>query len=175
MFNPFSASHQLPALARLLLVSIFTLLSAAFAQDEAVAGKAPPPEIRGIRLGMPYAQAHAQLAKIGQMKKEEEGQEVWTLLGDEHYQSLIVGFDRDRKARYVTALADPDGTPLRYSDVGDIAAAARGGQPGNLTFTWKGRDAKEKIEYLAIAKGKDAQRLSSYSVKRLGVPVEDKD
>jgi hypothetical protein len=174
MSNAFSPGHRIPALALLLLL-LWTVLTAAFAEEQAVASKAPPPEIRGIRLGMPYAQAHAQLAKIGQLKKEEESQEVWTLLGDEHYQSLIVGFDRDRKVRYVTALADPDGTPLPYSDVGDIAAATRGGQPGNLTFTWKGRDAKEKIEYLAIAKGKDAQRLSSYSVKRLGVPAEEKD
>src|SRR5262245_12983569 len=157
----------------LLLVST-TLFISSFAEERR-ASPIPAPEILGIRLAMPYPAAHAQLGKIGQLQKEEEGQEVWRLLGDKHYQFLIVGFDGERRVRYVTALADPNGTPMKYEEVGDLAKAGRTGEAGNLTFTWKGEDKKGKLEYLAIAKGKDPQRLSSFSVKRLGVRGEEKD
>jgi hypothetical protein len=155
-----------------LLALSSSLLTAALAEEHR-STSIPPPEILGVRLAMPYAAAHAQLAKLGQLQKEDEGQEVWRLLGDEHYQFLIVGFDAERRVRYVTALAEANATPLKYDEVGDLGKAARTGQPGNLTFTWKGEDKKAKLEYLAIAKGKDPQRLSSFSVKRLGVRGEE--
>src|SRR5437763_6622095 len=131
------------------------------------ATKLPPPEILGIRLGMPYPQAHAKLMQLGEFKNQDEGQEVWTLRSDPHYQTLIVGFDRERRVRYVTALADPKRKAVDYSDVADVHSATSSGQPGNLVFTWKARDQKSHIDYLAIAKGSDQHRLSSYSVKRL--------
>lgn len=124
---------------------------------------------------MPEAKARAQLAKIGQLQKEDEGQEVWRLLGDKNYAHLIVGFDKEKRVRYVTALAESTGTPVKYTDLGDLSKATRSGQPGNLTYTWKGRDEKDKFEYLAIAKGKDANQLSSFSVKRPGARGEEED
>src|SRR5262245_29600684 len=164
---------ELPRLFALLYVCALSL--AASSSEEGRTSPIPLPEILGIRLAMTYPAAHAQLGKIGQLQKEEEGQEVWRLLGDKHYQFLIVGFDGERRVRYVTALADPNGTPMKYEEVGDLAKAGRTGEAGNLTFTWKGEDKKGKLEYLAIAKGKDPQRLSSFSVKRLGVRGEEKD
>src|ERR1700732_2891878 len=86
-------------------------------------GKQPSPQILGLRLGMSYAQAHSRLNQIGQFKSEDEGQQVWTLTHDQRYQYAIVGFDRDRQVRYVTLLARPDGKPVSYADVGDIANA----------------------------------------------------
>ena len=158
--------------ASLLLVNILFSITT-LATQIAAPSKVPPPEILGVRLGTPYTAAHAQLAKLGQLQKEGDGQEVWVLLGDEHYQFLIVGFDAERKVRYVTAIADGGGTPLRFEDIGDLASATRTGQLGNLTLTWKADDPKTRIEYLAIAKGKHAQRLSSLSVKRLGAKAEE--
>lgn len=73
---------------------------------------APAPQILGIRLGMSYNQAHTRLNEIGKFKSEDEGQQVWTLAHDKHYQYLIIGFDRDRNVRYVTVLARPDGEPV---------------------------------------------------------------
>ena len=168
-----SSPHQRWGFAVLHLILPLALLAGSSAQS-AVVTKAPPPEILGVRLAMPYQDAHAQLAKLGQLKNEEEGQEVWTLLGDEHYELLIVSFDGDRKVRYVTAMADANGTPITYAEVGDTSTAIRSGDPGNLTFTWKGEDRANKFEYVAIAKGKDAQRLSTFSVK-VGAKVDQKD
>src|ERR1700676_5556019 len=136
-------------------------------------GRQPAPEILGLRLGMSYSQAHARLNEIGQFKSEDEGQQVWTLSRDKHYQYLIIGFDRDRNVRYVTVLPRPDGQPVNYADVGNLAYAARSGGEGNLRYTWKANDKKGHFEYLAIAKGKDQRYLNRYAVKRLGVSNDE--
>jgi len=136
-------------------------------------GKQPPPQILGLRLGMPYVQAHARLNEIGHFKSEDEGHQVWTLNHDKHYQYLIIGFDRDRAVRYVTVLARPDGQPVNYTDVGNLTEATRSGGEGNLRYTWKANDKKGHFEYLAIAKGKDPRYLNHYSIKRLGVATDE--
>ena len=136
-------------------------------------GKQPAPEILGLRLGMSYSRAHARLNEIGQFKSEDEGQQVWTLSHDKHYQYVIIGFDRDRNVRYVTVLARPDGQPVNYADVGNLADAKRSGGEGNLRYTWKANDKKGHFEYLAIAKGKDPRNLTRYAVKRLGVATDE--
>jgi hypothetical protein len=139
------------------------------------AARQPAPQILGLRLGMSYAQAHSRLTEIAQFKSEDEGQQVWTLTHDQRYQYAIIGFDRDRHVRYVTVLARPDGKPVSYADVGDIANATRSGGPGNLRYTWKLTDKSSRFEYLVIAKGKDPHHLDRYAVKRLGVENERED
>ena len=139
------------------------------------AGKQPAPQILGLRLGMAYERAHARLNEIGQFKSEDEGQQVWTLRNDKHYQYLIIGFDRERTVRYVTVIACPDGHPVSYADVGNLADATRTGGAGNLRYTWKANDKKGGFDYLAIAKGKDQRYLNRYAVKRLGVANDEDD
>jgi hypothetical protein len=138
-------------------------------------GKQPAPEILGLRLGMSYSRAHVRLNEIGRFKSEDEGQQVWTLSHDKRYQYLIIGFDHNRNVRYVTVLARPDGQPVSYGDVGNLAEATRSGGEGNLRFTWKANDKKGRFEYLAIAKGKDHRYLNRYAVKRLGIANDDDD
>ena len=135
--------------------------------------KQPPPEILKIKLGMSFEQAHKRLNRIGHFKSEDENQEVWILDHDRHYEYAIVGFDRDRKVRYVTVLANPAGQPVSYEDVGNLASAKRFGQPGNLRYTWNLHDKKDHLDYEATVKGKDLHRLDRYSIKRLGVQEED--
>jgi hypothetical protein len=144
-----------------------------FSLTASAVGKQPAPEILGLRLGMSYSQAHARLNELGKFKSEDEGQQVWTLSHDKHYQYLIVGFDHDRNVRYVTVLARPDGQPVNYADVGNLADAARSGGEGNVRYTWKANDKRGHFEYLAIAKGKDPRHLNRYAVKRLGVSSDD--
>jgi len=139
------------------------------------AARQPAPQILGLRLGMPYAQAHSRLVEIGKFKSEDEGQQVWTLTHDQRFQYAIIGFDCDRQVRYVTVLARPDGKPVSYADVGDIAHATRSGGPGNLRYTWKLSDKRARFDYLVIAKGKDAHHLDRYAIKRLGLETERED
>jgi hypothetical protein len=135
--------------------------------------KQPAPQILGLRLGMSYTRAHARLTEIAQFKSQDEGQQVWTLSHDKHYQYVIIGFDRDRNVRYVTAIARPDGQRVSYADVGNLADATRSGGEGNLRYTWKANDKKARFEYLAIAKGIDSRYLNQYAIKRLGVANDD--
>ena len=135
--------------------------------------KQPAPQILGLRLGMSFDRAHARLNEIGHFKSEDEGQQVWQLSYDKHYQYLIIGFDRDRSVRYITVLARPDGQPVNYADVGNLADAVRSGGEGNLRYTWKANDKKGRCDYLAIAKGKDHRYLNHYGIKRLGVTNEN--
>ena len=139
------------------------------------AARQPTPQILGLGLGMSYAQAHSRLTEIGQFKSEDEGQQVWTLSHDQHYQYAIIGFDRDRQVRYITVLARPHGKPVSYADVGDIARATRSGGPGNIRYTWKVSDKGGHFEYLVIAKGKDQHYLDRFAVKRLGAESERED
>ena len=139
------------------------------------AARQPAPQILGLRLGMSYDQAHARLNDIAQFKSEDEGQQVWTLTHDQRYQYVIIGFDRDRHVRYVTALARPEGKPVSYAEVGDLAHATRTGGPGNLRYTWRVRDKGGRLEYLVIAKGKNQRHLDRYAIKRLGVESERED
>jgi hypothetical protein len=139
------------------------------------AARQPAPQILGLRLGMSYDQAHSRLNDIAQFKSEDEGQQVWTLTHDQRYQYVIIGFDRDREVRYVTALVRPNGKPVTYADVGDLVHATRTGGPGNLRYTWRVRDKGGRLEYLVIAKGKDRRHLDRYAIKRLGVESERED
>ena len=153
---------------RVVLLAFLIVSQSAFA-----IAKQPPPEILGLRLGMSYTQAHARLNQLGKFKSEDEGQQVWTLSHDKHYQYVIVGFDRDRNVRYVTVLVRPDGRPVNYADVGNLSDATRSGRAGNLRYTWKANDKKGRFEYLAIAKGKDPRYLNRYAVKRLGIANDE--
>lgn len=121
---------------------------------------------------MSYAKAHARLTHIGHFKSIDEGQEVWSLDQDRRYQYAIVGFDRDRRVRYVTVLARSDGQAVNYEDIGDLATASRFGQTGNLRYTWTVHDKKDHLDYEITVKGKDPHRLDRYSVKRLGIQQE---
>ncbi len=116
--------------------------------------KQPPPEILKIKLGMTFARARSRLNQIGRFKSE------------------IVGFDAGRKVRYVTVLARPDGVPMRYEDISDLATAARFGGPGNIRYTWTVHGTKGGFDYEVTAKGKDRRRLDRYSIKRLGGQLE---
>lgn len=135
----------------------------------------PAPEILGIRLGMDHAKAHTRLARMAQFKSEDEGQEVWTLRQDKRYQYLIVGFDREHRVRYVTAIARPHGQPVDYADIGDLAHAQRQEAAGSRRYIWKPEKHPDELEYLIIARGREPHRLAIYSVKRVGANRERED
>ena len=156
--------EQLVALQKTILPVLLFFMAGAWAT-----GKQPPPEILKIKLGMSFANTHSRLSKIGHFKSEDEGQEVWILDHDRHYQYAIIGFDRNRRVRYVTVLACPDGAPVRYEDIGDLNSAVRFGGPGNLRYTWTVRAKRDHFDYEAAIKGKDQHRLDRYSIKRLDV------
>lgn len=129
--------------------------------------KEPVPEIMGIRLGMPRESAHARLQSMGSLEKEErKRQEVWALK-DRRFSHLLVGFDKEFRVRYVTAIARPGGEHISYQEVADLKRAQRTNTQGNYKFTWEVAAHGGEPGYVVMAHGRDPKYLETYSVKRV--------
>jgi hypothetical protein len=118
-----------------------------------------PEDILGVRLNMPRAEVRTALAEHGKFEREErKRQEIWTV-DDPRYASLIVGYDPDWTVRYVTAVARPEGTPVHYADVLDVATAEHKNAGATHTYTWPVDNhyviaigGPENVEYLSLKK-----------------------
>ncbi|HEY0139789.1 MAG TPA: hypothetical protein VGF48_02775 [Thermoanaerobaculia bacterium] len=120
-----------------------------------------PTDILGIRLGMPRDTVRTTLASAGKMEREERRRhEVWTV-DDPRFASLIIGYDPDWTVRFVTGVARPTGTVVRYADVLDLAAAQHRSAGASHTYTWAVGEPRyyviaiggeERVEYLSIKK-----------------------
>ena len=147
---------KLASLSLLLLIGI--VVSAAAAR--------PRPEIMGISLDMSHDAARARLQSIGSLEREDrKRQEVWAVK-DPRISHLLVGYDADYRVRYVTAIARADGPRIRYQEVADLKSAQHSNTPGNHKFTWAFEEHRGKEGFIIIARGRDAQYLDSYSVKK---------
>ena len=144
-----------------------SLLLAASAFAGAVAVKSPRPEIMGVMLGMSRTDARARLSSAGTLEKEQrKRQEVWAVK-DARISHVLVGYDTDFRVRYVTAIARAGGTRIRYQDVGEVKSARRTDNQGNVKLTWEVPARNGQVGYMIIARGRDAQYLESYSLKRI--------
>lgn len=115
----------------LTLIATLLLASAALAAD------APIHDILGVELGMSKDATHAQLAKKATFARNERRRhEIWTLHHDARFASLIIGYTKEGAVRFVTAVAKPDGTAVRYADVLDLHAAAHKSAGNSHTYTW---------------------------------------
>ena len=125
-------------------------------------------DILGIRLGMTHEAVRSVLASTGTFERQErKRQEIWSVR-DPRFNSLILGFDEEGKVRFVTAVADPAGTPVRYADVGDLAEATHREAGLNHTYTWGGG------EHQLIAIG-SADRVQYLSLKGQGGDKEEEE
>ena len=146
---------RLLSLSFLLVISV--LVSAAPAR--------PRPEILGISLDMKRDTALARLKSIGSLEKDAgKRQEVWAIK-DPRISHLLIGYDMDNRVRYVTAIARTDGPRIRYHEIADVKSAQRSETPGSHKFTWEIEERRGE-SFILIARGRDAQYLDSYSVKK---------
>ncbi len=129
-------------------------------------GKSLPSDVLGLRLQMSQKIVHERLGKLGRLEREERGrQEVWTLLNEPHFASLIVGYDRDYKVRYVTAIARKGGSPMRYSDVAPLKDAYAENTVATYRYTWEVKPSRKNPGHFLILTGRDPQYLTSLSIK----------
>ena len=152
---------KLPAL-------IFWLSLLALATSTTAAA-APRSDVLGLRLEMSKEAVHQRLTKIGRFEREERGrQEVWTLLNDPRFTSLFVGYDREYKVRYVTAVAREEGSRrMRYSEVAPLKDARVENANGVYRrYTWEFKPGKKHAGYFLFAEGRDPEYLKSLSIKR---------
>lgn len=134
--------------------------------------------ILGVHLDARREAVHETLAKTATLEREEKRQEVWTLANDPHYASLIVGYTPEGNVRFVTAVAKPDGVPVHYADVSDIADADHRATGQSHTYTWTtgapphyliAIGGAERVEYLSLKKAPPT------TVARKGDPDDDDD
>lgn len=148
------------------------LLLAAAALLASCASSVPPPaasmqaapisDIAGIRLDMPRDTVRTTLATVAKLEREERRRhEVWTLMSDPRFASLIIGYTSDWNVRFVTAVAKPDGVAVHYDQVLDIAAADHRAAGTTHTYTWR----TGTPPYYVIAIG-PAERLEYLSLKK---------
>ena len=131
-----------------------------------------PATLFGLHIGQPAAQVQAALAGHATFQREEERQQIWQVVDDPAMQYLIIGFDRDRQVRYVTALAKQDGTAMHCAPLGDQATATKSISSGAIELR---KDLEEAGQDLTIiARGSSPDHLASCSIKKRGV-VEDPD
>jgi hypothetical protein len=136
-----------------------------------VSAATPKSEIMGISLGMSRADARARLQSMGTLEREaRKRQEVWAIK-DERISHVLVGYDKEMRVRYVTALARSGGPRIRYDEVADLKTAERAQNQGNYKLTWQ--VAARSGAYLLIAHGHDPQFLDSYSIKKLEEKEEE--
>lgn len=152
---------------RLPIVFAFLLLS--FTPAATAAGKEPVPGVLGISIGMSREAAHKKLGRIGRLEKEErKQQEVWILTGDRHYESLILGFNKDYTGvRYITAKAREGGRRVRYGDALDTAKARQLGTAGNYKYVQEVAARAGRPGYVLTARGTDPVYLTYFSVETL--------
>ena len=128
-------------------------------------------DILGIRLNMTEKEAHERLKAIGSfVRNEEKRQEVWQVR-DESFSHLLIGFGKDEKVRYVTAVAreDKDARRVAYEEIGNLKKARQAGDPriNNFRYEWELPAEKDNPHTLVIALGRDPKFLTTYSLKRL--------
>ena len=129
----------------------------------------PRRDIVGLRLDMTKEAAHSLLQKIGTLQREErKRQEVWEVR-DPYFSHVIVGFDKQSRIRFVTAVAREGGQRMRYADVANLKKARQEGDvsANNYNYVWELSARGKETKGLVIARGHDPLYLSTYSIKRL--------
>ena len=147
----------------LVLISSLSLLALATSATAALRS-----DVMGLRLEMSKEAVHQRLVKVGRFEREERGrQEVWTLTNEPRFASLLVGYDREYKVRYITAIAREGGRRMRYSEVAPLKDAQVENAGGAYyRYTWELKPGKKRAGYFLSAEGRDPQYLKSFSIKR---------
>lgn len=156
---------------KLAVVSI-CILTLSLAFRLATAGDAPlKRDIFGLHLQMSKGEVHKRLQELGRFVRDEpKQQEIWEVR-DKSFSHLIVGFASNDTLRYVTAVAreDKEAKRVRYSGIGNLKAARQAGDPAinNFNYEWSLPTEKGDPEMLVIARGRDPDFLSTYSLRRV--------
>lgn len=128
----------------------------------------PRRDIVGLHLDMTKEEAHSRLQKIGTLQREErKRQEVWEVR-DPYFSHVIVGFDKQARVRFVTAVAREGGQRMRYADVANLKKARQEGDASanNYNYVWELAARGKEPKGLVMARGRDPQYLSTYSIKK---------
>lgn len=129
-----------------------------FARDEV---SRPEDHLLGIRIGMTRPDATEILSEIGFPNETMVGLKEGWELADPRWAHMIVRYGDDEKVRWVTLLARPDSTAVRFADIGDLAEAE---QRGYYAYTWSRAPEGDRPGYSVTARGTDPEFVASLSL-----------
>ena len=147
---------------------VLALLVLMFAVGSAAAAQKPTREVFGLRLGMSEEAVHERLRKIARQQKEEkeeeEGgeQEVWILKHDAKSDYLLTRFNEEHRLILITVVAQLQ--QVRYADLASLHDASKATDGVNYSYKWKVAATKQQPAFLIIARGSEAEFLTSYSL-----------
>jgi hypothetical protein len=124
-----------------------------------------PGDILGISVGMSAGDAQKHLKEIAKLVRiEKKRQEVWELRNDARFGYLAVGYDKENRVRYVTAIAKPrDAVLVNYSEIADLSAAKQEIVEPNRRYTWQAEARDGRPAYAVIVQGTAPNSLSMYT------------
>lgn len=134
-----------------------------------------PDNILGIKIGMPKEDAEKHLREIGKFSRDEtKRQQVWLLRDDPHFGSVGIGYDKENRVQYVTAIAKPkDSNSMRFTEVSDIKTAKEEIVGTNHRYTWEVPARDGKAPYTIIAQGTNPDYLSLLTLVNQEDKVEE--
>ncbi|HMJ07318.1 MAG TPA: hypothetical protein VK474_13755 [Chthoniobacterales bacterium] len=156
------------------------LLMAGLAISFSAPVPAPARQILGLDLSMTNEAARERLKELGSLVRKEAGwQEVWTVR-DPSFSHVIVGFGKDEKLNYITAVAraDKEAKRIEYEKIGELKKARQTGDEKirNFNYQWEIPAGKSNPHLLVIAAGRDPKFLATYSLKNLdNVPAKEEN
>lgn len=133
-------------------------------------------DLLGVHFAMTKDEVRGRLEQIGTIVRDERKRhEIWQVR-DNTFSHVIVGFDKDEDLRFVTAVAraDAEAHRIRYCEVADLQAARQAGDPlvNNFNYEWDLHSNHQHPRTLVIARGRDANFLETYSLKKLDERVD---
>lgn len=136
-----------------------------------------PDNILGIKLGMTEQESKSRLEKVGEfVRADGQGSEqVWTINKDPRFSSLAIGFDKEKRVRYVTAFAQNTKERVRYSEVGDLSKAKKEVTKPHHRYTWTVEAADGKPARIISIYGADPEFLSMYSLAEMPKAEKEKE
>lgn len=129
-----------------------------------------PKDVLGISVGMENEKAEKHLKEIGKLLREEKGrQQLWVLKDDLQYGHLAVGFNRENRVQYVTAIAKPNGgTAVKPDQIGSLSTAKQEINGPNYRYSWAVAARENNPEYLITVQGNQPESVALYTMAAAG-------
>ena len=152
-----------------LVVFVVILLTLTQCASKTAPAPSLPKDILGISVGMSKADAQKRLEEIAQFEREDKktGQ-LWRLKNNPQFNNLAIGYDRDNKIRFVTALVEKTTAKerMRFTDVGDLASAEKQITEPHYRYFWDVPASEGKPAYRIFVYGSEPEFLTIYSLSQ---------
>lgn len=159
-------------------VSIFLLLMLVVFASSCSSSTATanlPKDVLGISIDMSKDDAERRLREIGKFSRNDvKRQQVWSVRDNPHFGYIAIGFDRENRVSYVSAIAKiVDGKPMRFAEVGDIKTAKAEIVGANHRYEWEVPARDGSPPHSVIVLGNNADNLSMLTLAKFVVGKEE--